>query len=89
MKPCIAAPTGDTAMTTVTTIRTESDYDAAIARVDELWGAKPGTPESDELKKLATLLGRYEEDADTVSASVSALTGTLEAITSLMEQRGL
>jgi len=41
-------------------IRTESDYDAALAEAERLWGAKLGTPEGDRLDVLVTLLDSYE-----------------------------
>ena len=41
-------------------IRTESDHDAAVARIAHLMGAKPGTPAGDELDVLATLVDVYE-----------------------------
>lgn len=44
----------------ITPIRTEQDYDAAMARIDELWGAPVGTPQGDELEVLATLVEVYE-----------------------------
>lgn len=42
-------------------IRTEADYEAALARIDELMDAKPGTPEGDELDVLTDLVEHYEE----------------------------
>jgi HTH-type transcriptional regulator/antitoxin HigA len=47
-------------MATVKPIRTEADYDAALARIDELMGTVPGTPESDELEVLVDLAELYE-----------------------------
>lgn len=41
-------------------IRTEADYDAALAEVERLWGAKSGTPDGDRLDVLATLIEVYE-----------------------------
>lgn len=41
-------------------IKTEQDYQKAIARIEELWGAKKDTPEGDELDLLATLVEVYE-----------------------------
>lgn len=41
-------------------IRTEADYDAALAAVERLWGAKSGTPDGDRLDALATLIEVYE-----------------------------
>jgi HTH-type transcriptional regulator / antitoxin HigA len=42
-------------------IRTEQDYDAAVAEIGRLWGAKAGTEDGDKLDILATLVDRYEE----------------------------
>lgn len=43
-------------------IRTEADYDAALARVRELWNAEPGPPEGDELDALVDLMEAYEDE---------------------------
>jgi len=37
-------------------VRTEADYEATLAEVERLWGAKSGTPEGDRLDVLATLI---------------------------------
>ncbi|MEA2919066.1 MAG: HTH-type transcriptional regulator / antitoxin HigA [Bradyrhizobium sp.] len=42
-------------------IRSEADYDAALARIDALMDAKAGTPEGDELDVLTDLVELYEE----------------------------
>jgi HTH-type transcriptional regulator/antitoxin HigA len=42
-------------------IRTEADYDEALADVERLWGAKSGTPEGDRLDVLTTLIDAYDE----------------------------
>jgi HTH-type transcriptional regulator / antitoxin HigA len=42
-------------------IRTERDHASALARIDEIFSAKPGTPELDELDVLATLVDAYEK----------------------------
>jgi HTH-type transcriptional regulator/antitoxin HigA len=44
-------------------IKTETDYKAALARIDQIFDAKPGTPEGDELDLLATLVELYEDKA--------------------------
>ncbi len=41
-------------------IDTERDYDAALAEVERLWGAKRGTEAGDRLDVLATLIEAYE-----------------------------
>ena len=47
-------------MADVKPIRTEKDYEAALARVDELMDAAPGSPEGDELDVLVDLVELYE-----------------------------
>jgi HTH-type transcriptional regulator / antitoxin HigA len=42
-------------------IRTEQDYESAMARLEELWSAPPDSPESDELEVLLALTGAYEK----------------------------
>lgn len=42
-------------------IRTEGDYEAALARIDALLDAEPGTPEGEELDVLTDLVEHYEE----------------------------
>jgi HTH-type transcriptional regulator/antitoxin HigA len=41
-------------------VRTSKDHKAAIAEVERLWDAKPGTPEHDRLDVLVTLIEAYE-----------------------------
>ncbi|MGD0635632.1 MAG: hypothetical protein ABSA13_15390 [Beijerinckiaceae bacterium] len=41
-------------------IRTETDYEAALAEAERLWGAKSGTPKGDRLDVLATLIEAFE-----------------------------
>ncbi|HEX8670427.1 MAG TPA: hypothetical protein VF710_00985 [Longimicrobium sp.] len=41
-------------------IHTEDDYDAALAFVDTLMDAEPGTPEGDRLDVLLTSIEAYE-----------------------------
>lgn len=41
-------------------IRTEQDYNAALERLETIFDAKPGTPESDELEVLGVLIDNYE-----------------------------
>jgi len=41
-------------------LRTENDYNAAVARIAVLMGSDPGTPAGDELDVLATLVDAYE-----------------------------
>jgi HTH-type transcriptional regulator / antitoxin HigA len=41
-------------------IRSEADYDAALASIDQLMDAKAGTPEGDELDLITDLVEHYE-----------------------------
>jgi HTH-type transcriptional regulator/antitoxin HigA len=47
-------------MVTVNPIKTEADYEYALARVEMLMDAEINTPEGDELDILATLIQAYE-----------------------------
>ena len=47
-------------MAEIKPIRTEADYAAALARIDELMDAEQGSPEGDELDVLADLVEAYE-----------------------------
>jgi HTH-type transcriptional regulator/antitoxin HigA len=56
--------------TSVKPIRTETDYQAALAEVERLWGAKGGTPEGDRLDVLATLIDAYEDEHEPIGPPV-------------------
>jgi HTH-type transcriptional regulator/antitoxin HigA len=62
-------------------IRTDSDYEMALARIDELFGARPGSPEGDELEVLVDLVEHYEEKHVPIGHPTA-----LEAIRFRMEQ---
>ena len=47
-------------MADIEPIRTEADYETALARIDDLMDAKPGTPEGRELDVLVDLVALYE-----------------------------
>jgi HTH-type transcriptional regulator/antitoxin HigA len=65
-------------------IRTEADYEAALAEVERLWGAESGTPEGDRLDVLATLIDVYEAQHYPMDPP-----DPIEAIRFRMEQQGL
>jgi HTH-type transcriptional regulator / antitoxin HigA len=65
-------------------IKTKADYEAAMARVEELFDASPKTPEGDELELLTTLVELYETKAFPID-----LPDPLTAIRFRMEQQGL
>ena len=41
-------------------IRTEADYEAALAEIERLFDAAPATPEGDRLDVMVTLVEAYE-----------------------------
>lgn len=43
-------------------IRSQPDYEAAIAEIERLWDAEPGSDDGDKLDILATLVERYENE---------------------------
>ncbi len=65
-------------------IRTEADYEAALAEMERLWGAPVGTPEGDRLDVLATLVDAYESQHYAMDPP-----DPIEAIKFRMEQQGL
>ena len=65
-------------------IRTEQDHRAAVARIEDLIGALPGTSEGDELDVLAILVDAYEAKHHAIDAP-----DPLSAIQFRMEQQQL
>ena len=65
-------------------IRTEADYESALADVAQLWGAASGTPRGDRLDVLATLIDAYEVRHHPMDPP-----DPIEAILFRMEQQGL
>ena len=65
-------------------IKNEADYDSALAVIDNLMGAAPNTPESDELEILVTLVEAYEAKHWRIDAP-----DPIAAIQHVMEARGL
>jgi HTH-type transcriptional regulator/antitoxin HigA len=61
-------------MNTIGPIRDEASHCAALAEIERLWNAEPGTPDDDRLDVLMTLVDAYErlhwpdEDLDPVEA---------------------
>lgn len=49
-------------MATVEPIRTEEEYEAALARIYELFHAPLDSPEGDELENLVDSVERYEDE---------------------------
>jgi HTH-type transcriptional regulator / antitoxin HigA len=65
-------------------IRSEADYEAALAEMERLWGARSGTPDGDRLDVMATLIDAYESEHDPIDPP-----DPIEAIKFRMEQQGL
>ena len=65
-------------------IKTESDYEAALAEIERLMGAELNTPEGDKLDVLTTLVETYEEKHYPIDPP-----DPIEAIIHEMESQGL
>lgn len=65
-------------------IKTEADYSAALARIDELFDAAPGSKNFDEVELLMKLVEFYEEQHYKIEAP-----DPIEAIKFRMEQMGM
>lgn len=65
-------------------IRNETDLHNAFGRMEELWGAHPGTARADELEVLAILIEKYEDQHYPIGPS-----DPIEAIKFRMDQQGL
>jgi len=64
-------------------LKTKKDYQQAMARLDKIFDAKPGTPEGDELDILVILVEKYESNHFPVD-----FPDPIEAIKFRMEQMG-
>ena len=62
-------------------IKAERDYNIALDRLEEIFGAKPGTSEGDELEVLGILIEKYEDENYPID-----LPDPIEAIKFRMEQ---
>lgn len=65
-------------------IKTAQDYNSALKRIEELWGAKKDTPEGDELDLLITLVESYEMKHYPIAPP-----DPIDAIKFRMEQMGM
>jgi len=65
-------------------IKSDRELNRALKRIDELWGAKSGTPKGDELDILMLLVEKYEDEHFAIPTS-----DPVEAIKFLMEQNSL
>lgn len=62
-------------------IKTEGDYNQALERLEQIFDAKPGTKEGDELEILEILIEKYENEFFPID-----LPDPIEAIKFRMEQ---
>ena len=65
-------------------IKTESDYNAALLRLETIFDAKPGTSKGDELEILSLLVDKFENENFPID-----LPDPIEAVKFRMEQLGL
>ena len=65
-------------------IRSKKDLARALARIEALWDAAPGTSRGDELDVLTTLVDAYERQAYPIDPP-----DPIEAIKFRMEQAGM
>ncbi len=65
-------------------IKTEQDYNTAMSRIEELWGAKKDSNEGDELDLLVTIVESYE-----LKHYPIAPPDPIDAIKFRMEQMGM
>lgn len=71
-------------MADIKPIRTETDYETALARIDELMHAEPGSPEGRELDDLVDVVHLYESRHEPMEYP-----DPVTAIEFRMEQAGL
>ena len=64
-------------------IKTENDYNQALERLEQIFDAKKGTQEGDELELLGILIEQYEDEKFPID-----LPDPIEAIKFRMEQMG-
>ena len=65
-------------------IRTEKDYEDALAEIEKIFDASSGTPEGDRLDILVTLVEVYEDQHYSIPEP-----DPIEALKYYMESRGL
>src|ERR1700719_3479748 len=65
-------------------IRSNRDYEAALKKIERLWGAKAGTRDGDLLDVLATLIDAHEAEHYPMDPP-----DPIEAIKFRMQQQGL
>lgn len=69
---------------TIRPIKTEGDYKQSLERLEEIFDARPDTPEGDELEILSILIEKYEKEHFPIG-----MPDPIEAIKFRMQQLGL
>jgi HTH-type transcriptional regulator/antitoxin HigA len=69
---------------TVKEIRNKAEYKAALKRMEELWGASPGSPQGEELNLWAILVEKYEDEHFPILPA-----DPIKAIRFYMKEKGL
>jgi len=65
-------------------LKTKNEYEQALNRLDEIFDAKPNTPQGDEFELLSLLIDNYEAEHYVID-----LPHPIEAIKFRMDQMGL
>jgi HTH-type transcriptional regulator/antitoxin HigA len=65
-------------------VKTDEEYENALARLEQLMDAEPNTPECDELELLSLLVEKYEKEIYPLPEA-----DPVDVIQYYMEQRGL
>ena len=65
-------------------LKTKDEYEQALNRLDEIFDAKPNTPQGDEFELLSLLIDHYEQEHYAID-----LPHPVEAIKFRMDQMGL
>lgn len=55
---------------TIQPIKTKKDYETALKKIDELFDAKPNTPDGDLLDVLVTLVEAYEQEHSNIAPPI-------------------
>ena len=70
-------------MTAIKPLKTKKDYQAALNRLENIFDAKPGSSQGDELEVLGILIDKYENEHFPID-----FPDPIEAIKFRMEQMG-
>ena len=69
---------------TINIIKTDEEYEKALARIEQIMDAEPNTPEGDELELLSLLVEKYEKATYPLPEA-----DPIDVIQYYMDQRGL